>query len=46
MAIGFIIAGIAKTPESAGPMLWTDTILLAGWMIAAFLVASFTFKWE
>lgn len=26
--------------------LWSDTLLLALWMIANFIVASFTFKWE
>jgi ABC-2 type transport system permease protein len=99
MAIGFIVAGLAKTPESAGPIagfisfpmlfvggvffpiksmpnflqpivkllpishlttalrqimnvgaglttLWPEGLLLLGWMAAAFLVASFTFKWE
>lgn len=99
MAIGFIIAGLARTPESAGPIagvisfpllflggvffpiasmpewfqpvvkalpiaplanalrqvmnvgadiaaLWSDTLLLALWMAAAFIAASFTFKWE
>lgn len=99
MAIGFIIAGIAKTPESAGPIagflsfpmlflggvffpirdmpeflqpfvqvlpiahlshalretmnvgasfldLGMEAIILGGWLIGAFIVASFTFKWE
>ena len=99
MAIGFIIAGLAKTPESAGPiagfisfpllflggiffpiqnmpewlqpvvkalpishlstalrqvmnigadlsMLWSDAALLGGWLVAAFVIASYTFKWE
>ncbi|MBY6038158.1 ABC transporter permease [Fictibacillus nanhaiensis] len=99
MAIGFIIAGIAKTPESAGPIagflsfpmlflggvffpikdmpeflqpivqilpiahlshalretmnvgasildLGLEAIILGGWLIGAFIVASFTFKWE
>ncbi|MBW7476580.1 ABC transporter permease [Paenibacillus oenotherae] len=99
MAIGFIIAGLAKTPESAGPIagfvsfpmmflggvffpissmpaylqpvvnllpiahlstslrqimnvgagltqLWSEALLLGGWLIVAFIVASFTFKWE
>jgi ABC-2 type transport system permease protein len=99
MAIGFIIAGLAKTPESAGPIaglisfpllflgnvffpvrnmpeflqpfvkalpithlsetirevmnvgagvtaLWGETLILGGWMVAAFIVASLTFKWE
>lgn len=99
MAIGFIVAGLAKTPESAGPiagfisfpMLFVggvffpiknmpeflqpivkllpishltsalrqimnvgvgladvgmEAALLGGWMIVAFVVASFTFKWE
>ncbi|WP_152394847.1 ABC transporter permease [Paenibacillus guangzhouensis] len=99
MAIGFIIAGLAKTPESAGPIagfisfplmflggvffpiqsmpaflqpiikalpiahlstalrqimnvgagitqLWSEGLLLCAWMIVAFIVASFTFKWE
>jgi ABC-2 type transport system permease protein len=99
MAMGFIIAGVAKSPESAGPIagfisfpllflggvffpisnmpeviqpyvkllpishlstalrqvmnvgatlsdLWLDALLLSGWMIVAFIVASFTFKWE
>ncbi|MDN4527396.1 ABC transporter permease [Fictibacillus fluitans] len=99
MAIGFIIAGIAKTPESAGPIagflsfpmlflggvffpiknmpeflqpivhilpiahlttamretmnvgasfmsLGTEALVLGGWIIGAFIVASLTFKWE
>ncbi len=99
MSIGFIIAALAKTPESAGPIagfisfpllflggvffpiknmpemlqpavrllpithlstslrqvmnvgadlttLWPEMALLCGWMIVAFAVASFTFKWE
>ncbi|UJF33930.1 ABC transporter permease [Paenibacillus hexagrammi] len=99
MSIGFIIASIAKTPESAGPIagfisfpllfvgnvffpiknmpellqpvvkllpithlstllrqvmnvgadlttLWPEFALLSGWMIVAFLIASYTFKWE
>ncbi|MCC2685800.1 MAG: transporter [Paenibacillaceae bacterium] len=99
MAIGFIIAGLAKTPESAGPIagfisfpllflggvffpiknmpeflqpliklipithltnalrqvmnvgadltaLWPEATILGGWLIVAFVVASFTFKWE
>lgn len=99
MSIGFIIAGIAKTPESAAPIagfisfpllflggiffpidnmptylqsivkllpiahlttgfrqimnvgadlttLWGEALLLSGWMIVAFIVATFTFKWE
>jgi ABC-2 type transport system permease protein len=99
MAIGFIIAGLAKTPESAGPIagfisfpllflggvffpiknmpeflqpliklipithltnalrqvmnvgadltaLWPEATILGGWLIVAFAVASFTFKWE
>ncbi|MFS1517340.1 ABC transporter permease [Bacillus sp. SCS-151] len=99
MAIGFIIAGIAKTPESAAPIagflsfpmlflggvffpinnmpdflqpvvkllpishlstalreimnvgaslttMWLEAIILIGWLIGAFIVASFTFKWE
>ncbi|MFC0211161.1 ABC transporter permease [Paenibacillus chartarius] len=99
MAIGFIIAGLAKTPESAGPIagiisfpllflggvffpinsmpeamqsivkllpiahltsalrqvmnvgaglteLWPEAALLGGWMIVAFVIASFTFKWD
>lgn len=99
MSIGFIIASLAKTPESANPIagllsfpmmflggvffpiknmpeflqpivkllpishlttalrqvmnvgaglsaLSLEAIVLGGWMIAAFLIASFTFKWE
>lgn len=99
MSIGFIIASLAKTPESAGPIagfvsfpmmfiggvyfpiksmpeilqpfvkilpiaslstglrqimnvganfttIWSDFALLGGWMVAAFIIASFTFKWE
>lgn len=99
MSIGFIIAGLAKTPESAGPIagfisfplmflggvffpiknmpellqpivkllpithlstalrqimnvgsdlssLWPEAALLGGWMLAAFIIASFSFKWE
>jgi ABC-2 type transport system permease protein len=99
MAIGFIIAGLAKTPESAGPIagvisfplmflggvffpinsmpaafqavvkllpishlstalrqvmnvgaglaeLWPQAALLGGWAIVAFIVASFTFRWD
>lgn len=99
MAIGFIIAGLAKTPESAGPIagfisfpmlflggvffpiqnmpkflqpmvralpishltsamrevmnvgsglptLWPDAVTLGCWLVGAFIVASFTFKWE
>lgn len=99
MALGFIIAGIAKTPESAGPIagvlsfpmlflggvffpiknmpefiqpfvkllpishlstalretmnvgatmasLGTEALVLGGWLIVAFVVASYTFKWE
>ncbi len=99
MSIGFIIAGLAKTPESAGPIaglisfplmflgnvffpirnmpdflqpivqalpivhlsdalrsvmnvgagigsLWSETLILGGWLIAAFVVASRSFKWE
>jgi ABC-2 type transport system permease protein len=99
MAIGFIIAGIAKTPESAGPIagflsfpmlflggvffpirempsflqpivnvlpiahlshalretmnvgtpfmsLGSDALILGCWLIGAFIVASYTFKWE
>lgn len=99
MSIGFIIAGLAKTPESAGPIaglisfplmflgnvffpvrnmpdflqpvvqalpivhlsdalrgvmnvgaglgtLWSETLILGGWLVAAFAVASWTFKWE
>lgn len=99
MAIGFIIAGTAKTPESANPIagfisfpmlflggvffpiqnmpewlqpavkllpishlttalrqvmnvgagiadLWFEAVLLGGWLVVAFIIASFTFKWE
>ncbi|WP_127582286.1 ABC transporter permease [Paenibacillus koleovorans] len=99
MSIGFIIAGLAKTPESAGPIagfisfpmlfvggvffpiknmpeivqvivkllpiahlstalrqvmnvgagigdLWNEALLLSVWMVAAFLISTFTFKWE
>lgn len=99
MAIGFIIAGIAKTPESAGPIagmlsfpmlflggvffpiknmpeflqpivkllpishlstalretinvgatfmsLGMEAAILGGWLIFAFIAASYTFKWE
>ncbi|EIT84761.1 ABC-type transport system permease [Fictibacillus macauensis ZFHKF-1] len=99
MAIGFIIAGIAKTPESAAPIagflsfpmlflggvffpikdmpdflqpiikllpishlstalretmnvgvsfasLGMEALILAGWLIIAFVIASITFKWE
>jgi len=99
MSIGFIIAGLAKTPESASPIaglisfpllflggvffpiqnmpemlqpivkiipishlatalrqvmnvgadlsaLWVEAAVLGGWMIVAFIIASFTFKWE
>jgi ABC-2 type transport system permease protein len=99
MAIGFIIAGIAKTPESAAPIagflsfpmlflggvffpiknmpeflqpivhilpiahlsnalretmnvgasfmsLGSEALILSGWLIGAFVVASYTFKWE
>lgn len=99
MAIGFIIAGIAKTPESAAPIagflsfpmlflggvffpikdmpeflqpfvqvlpiahlshalretmnvgasfmsLGTEALILGCWLIGAFIVASYTFKWE
>lgn len=99
MSIGFIIASLAKTPESANPIagllsfpmmflggvffpiknmpeflqpivkllpishlttalrqvmnvgaglsaLSLEAIVLGGWMIVAFLIASFTFKWE
>ncbi|MDF2720247.1 MAG: transporter [Paenibacillus sp.] len=99
MSLGFIIASLAKTPESAGPIagfvsypmlflggvffpikempefmqpivkllpishltaalrqvmnvgadlsaLWPEVALLAGWMIAAFAVSSYFFKWE
>ncbi|MVO98729.1 ABC transporter permease [Paenibacillus lutrae] len=99
MSIGFIVASLAKTPESAGPIagfisfpmlflggvffsadnipsflqpivnaipithlstamrqvmnvgadltvLWPQALILGGWMIVAFAIASFTFKWE
>lgn len=99
MAIGFIIAGIAKTPESAGPIagvlsfpmlflggvffpiknipeiiqpfvkllpishlsnalretmnvgatmmsLSMEALILGGWLLVSFVVASYTFKWE
>ena len=99
MAIGFIIAGIAKTPESAAPIagflsfpmlflggvffpikdmpeflqpivqilpiahlshalretmnvgasflsLGTEVLILGGWLVGAFIIASYTFKWE
>jgi ABC-2 type transport system permease protein len=99
MSIGFIIASLAKTPESVNPIagllsfpmmflggvffpiknmpeflqpfvnilpishlstalrqvmntgadiasLWLETLVLGGWMIAAFAIASWTFKWE
>lgn len=99
MAIGFIIAGIAKTPESAAPIagflsfpllflggvffpisdmpeflqpivnvlpishlshalretmnvgasfltLGTEALILGCWLVGAFIVASYTFKWE
>ncbi len=99
MSIGFIIAGLAKNPESAGPIagiisfplmflggvffpissmpkvfqpfvnalpishlstafrqimnvgagfsqVWGQAALLGAWMVVAFIVASFTFKWE
>lgn len=99
MSIGFIIAALAKTPESAGPIagfvsfpllflggvffpiknmpdwlqpvvkllpishlssalrqimnvgasladVWREAALLGGWMLAAFIIASLTFKWE
>ncbi|UVI31023.1 ABC transporter permease [Paenibacillus spongiae] len=99
MSIGFIIASLARTPESANPIaailsfpmmflggvffpiknmpefiqkfvnllpiahlstamrevmnagagfasLWTETLILCGWMIVAFAIASYTFKWE
>ena len=99
MSIGFIIAGLAKTPESAGPIaglisfplmflgnvffpvrnmpdflqpivhalpivhlsdalrsvmnvgaglgsLWSETLILGGWLVAAFAAASWSFKWE
>ncbi|MBM7661848.1 ABC-2 type transport system permease protein [Bacillus mesophilus] len=99
MALGFIIAGIAKNPESAGPIagfatfpmlflggvffpisnmpeflqpivkilpiahlstalretmnvgtpltgLWVEGLILSGWAIVAFMIASRTFRWE
>ncbi|WP_281889953.1 ABC transporter permease [Paenibacillus sp. YYML68] len=99
MATGFIVAGIAKTPESAGPIagflsfpmmfvggvffpiqnmpeflqplvrlipithlstalrqvmnvgtglggLWVEALFLGGWLVVAFAVATWTFKWE
>jgi ABC-2 type transport system permease protein len=99
MAIGFIIAGIAKTPESATPIagflsfpmlflggvffpiknmpeflqpivhilpiahlshalretmnvgasfmsLGSEALILGGWLVGAFIIASYTFKWE
>ncbi|MFC5448513.1 ABC transporter permease [Paenibacillus aestuarii] len=99
MAVGFIIAGLAKSPESAGPIagvisfplmflggvffptnsmpaafqavvnvlpiahlstalrqvmnvgagfgdLWMQAAVLGGWAIVAFIVASFTFRWD
>ncbi|WP_312469567.1 ABC transporter permease [Neobacillus sp.] len=99
MAVGFIIAGIAKTPESAAPIagflsfpmlfmggvffpiknmpeflqpivqilpiahlshalretmnvgasfmsLGTEALILGGWLVGAFIIASYTFKWE
>lgn len=99
MSFGFIIASLAKTPESAGPIagfvsypmlflggvffpikempqflqpvvkllpishltaamrqvmnvgadlsaLWPEVALLAGWMVAAFALSSYLFKWE
>lgn len=99
MSLGFIIASLAKTPESAGPIagfvsypmlflggvffpikempefmqqfvkllpishlttamrqvmnvgadlatLWPEVALLSGWMIVAFAISSFLFKWE
>ena len=99
MSIGFIIAALAKTPESASPIagfisfpmlflggiffpiknmpellqpivqlipithlstalrevmnigadlsvLWPEALLLGGWMVVAFAVASYSFKWE
>lgn len=99
MALGFIIAGIAKNPESAGPIagfatfpmlflggvffpisnmpeflqpivkilpiahlstalretmnvgtpitgLWVEGLVLGGWAVVAFFIASRTFKWE
>jgi ABC-2 type transport system permease protein len=27
-------------------VLWYDALLLGGWMVVAFVIASFTFKWE
>ncbi|MDB5054305.1 MAG: transporter permease [Bacilli bacterium] len=99
MSIGFIIASLARTPESAGPIagiisfpmlflgglffpinnmpnwvqtiiklfpiahlstsmrqvmnvgeglatLWPQALLLGSWMVVAFVISSFTFKWE
>lgn len=99
MSLGFIIASLARTPESAGPIagfvsfpmlflggvfypikempeflqpfvkllpishlttamrqvmnvgadlsaLWPEAALLGGWMIAAFAISSYTFRWE
>ena len=99
MSIGFIIAGLAKNPESAGPIagflsfpllflggiffpidnmpdalqpmirllpiahlstalrevmnvgaglldLWVETLLLGVWLIVAFTISVFTFRWE
>jgi ABC-2 type transport system permease protein len=99
MSLGFIIASLAKTPESAGPIagfvsfpmlflggvffpikempvllqyvvkllpishlttamrqvmnvgadfaaLWPEAALLGGWIVVAFAISSFTFKWE
>lgn len=99
MSLGFVIASLAKTPESAGPIagfvsfpmlflggvffpikempqflqpivkllpishltaairqvmnvgadlaaLWPEAALLAGWMVAAFAVSSYLFRWE
>jgi ABC-2 type transport system permease protein len=99
MSIGFIIAGLAKTPESVGPIagflsfpmmflggvffpiknmpdflqplvkllpithlstalrqvmnvgaglqeLWPELAILGGWTVVAFLITSYTFKWE
>jgi len=99
MSIGFIIAALARTPESAGPIagfisfpllflggvffpiksmpdwlqpvvkllpishlstalrqimnvgasfadVWSEAALLGGWMLAAFIIASLTFRWE
>lgn len=99
MSIGFIIAGLAKTPESAGPIaglisfpllflgnvffpvrnmpellqpvvkalpithlsetlrevmnvgsgmsaLWPETAILLGWLVASFVIATLSFKWE